>query len=51
MTFRVNTDEYKLFAQDSDTWCIIDRRELQISHDFNIRKLIMNGIFSQKRIN
>ncbi|PKK65793.1 hypothetical protein RhiirC2_868652 [Rhizophagus irregularis] len=41
MTFRVNTDEYKLFAQDSDTWCIIDEREPQISHDFNVGKLIM----------
>ncbi|CAG8532944.1 4828_t:CDS:2 [Rhizophagus irregularis] len=41
MTFIVNTDEYKLFAQDSDTWCIIDERKPQISHDFNVGKLIM----------
>ncbi|CAG8636613.1 557_t:CDS:2, partial [Funneliformis mosseae] len=41
MYFKLNVDEYKLLAQVSNTWCIIDRREPQISHDYNGGKFIM----------
>ncbi|CAG8643724.1 14822_t:CDS:2 [Funneliformis caledonium] len=41
MYFKLNVDEYKLLAQDSNTWCIIDGREPQISHDYNGGKYIM----------
>jgi hypothetical protein len=40
-TFRVNSDDYKLFAQEKDTWCIIDGRPPQISHDWSAGKFIM----------
>ena len=40
-TYRVNSYEYKLFAQAKDTWCIIDGRPPQISHDWSAGKFIM----------
>jgi len=40
-TFEINSNEYKKFAQGENTWCIIDGREPQISHDFSAGKFIM----------
>jgi hypothetical protein len=40
-TFLVDSKEYKLLAQAKDTWCIIDGRPPQISHDFAAGKFIM----------
>ncbi|CAB4417411.1 unnamed protein product [Rhizophagus irregularis] len=45
--YRPNSYEYKLFAQAKDTWCIIDGRPPQISHDWSAGKFIM--VSSPKR--
>jgi hypothetical protein len=37
----VKDDEYRLFAERPNTYCIIDEVELKVSHDFNGPKLIM----------
>src|SRR5688500_12422576 len=39
--FKIEKNEYILFAQLENTWCIIDGREPQVSHDFRGAKLVM----------
>jgi hypothetical protein len=45
--FKVNSEEYKLIAPRENTWCIIDGRAPQISHDWSAGKFIM--VSSPKR--
>ncbi|CAG8791798.1 25152_t:CDS:1, partial [Racocetra persica] len=39
--YKIETSEYRQFASQPNTWCIIDGREPQVSHDFSGAKLIM----------
>ncbi|CAG8441789.1 14959_t:CDS:2 [Cetraspora pellucida] len=39
--YKVETSEYREFASLPNTWCIIDGKEPQVSHDFSRTKLIM----------
>ena len=46
VSFKVNSEEYKLLAKN-ETWCIIDGKKPQVSHDWSAGKFIM--VSSPKR--
>ncbi|CAG8676130.1 16323_t:CDS:2 [Funneliformis mosseae] len=46
VSFKVNSEEYKLLAKN-ETWCIIDGKKPQVSHDWTEGKFIM--VSSPKR--
>jgi len=44
---KVNSDQYKLLAKNENTWCIIDGKKPQVSHNWSAGKFIM--VSSPKR--